>query len=319
MDAIPVKKTLKSKRKSPGWWKRTADNMKKEPKLYLLLMPVLLYFVVFKYFPMTGSVIAFENFRFSDGVFGSQWVGLQHFKQLFGSSDFYQIFFNTLLLNVYNIAFGFPVPIILALLLNEVRSNAFKRTVQSILYIPHFISWVVLGGIVISMFSAKGVINHIIVLCGGEKQGFLLNNVSWVVVYVLSGIWQSAGWGTIVYMAAITGIDPEIYEVAELDGAGRLRKMWNITLPSIKGTIAVMLILKMGRMMEVGFEQIYALQNDAVRSVSEVFSTYEYRLGLEGMQYSYTTAIGLFKGIVGLIIVALTNKVIHLMGEEGLW
>lgn len=310
---------MKAVRKKDGLWRRFVTNIKNEPALYAMLFPVLFYFIFFKYVPMFGTVIAFENFRFSDGIFGSQWVGLQHFKQLFTSADFYRIFINTLMLNVYNMAFGFPVPIILALLLNEVRCNAFKRTVQSILYIPHFISWVVLGGIIISMFSVRGVINHIIQNFGAEPIGFLTSNVSWIVVYVFSGIWQSAGWGTIVYMAAITGIDPEIYEVAELDGAGRFRRMVSITLPMIKSTIAVMLILKMGRMMEVGFEQIYALQNDAVRSVSEVFSTYEYRLGLEGMQYSYTTALSLFKGVVGLIIVMLTNKAVKLMGEEGLW
>lgn len=310
---------MKTAVKKAGFLKRLRNNVKNEPVLYIMLLPILFYFIFFKYVPMFGTVIAFEQFRFADGIFGSQWVGLQHFKQLFASPDFYRIFFNTLLLNIYNIAFGFPVPIILALLLNEIRCTPFKRTVQSILYIPHFISWVVLGGIIISMFSAKGVINHIIENFGGNPIGFLTSNVSWIIVYVFSGIWQSAGWGTIVYMAAITGIDPEIYEVAELDGAGRFRRMISITLPMIKGTAAVMLILKMGRMMEVGFEQIYALQNDAVRSVSEVFSTYEYRLGLEGMQYSYTTALGLFKGIVGLIIVTLTNKAVNLMGEEGLW
>ena len=310
---------MKTAAKKVGFLKRLRDNVKNEPVLYIMLLPILFYFIFFKYVPMFGTVIAFEQFRFADGILGSQWVGLQHFKQLFASPDFYRIFFNTMLLNIYNIVFGFPVPIILALLLNEIRCTPFKRTVQSILYIPHFISWVVLGGIIISMFSAKGVINHIIENFGGNTIGFLTSNVSWVIVYVFSGIWQSAGWGTIVYMAAITGIDPEIYEVAELDGAGRFRRMVSITLPMIKGTAAVMLILKMGRMMEVGFEQIYALQNDAVRSVSEVFSTYEYRLGLEGMQYSYTTALGLFKGIVGLIIVTLTNKAVNLMGEEGLW
>lgn len=310
---------MKTAVKKVGFLKRLRNNVKNEPVIYIMLLPVLFYFIFFKYVPMFGTVIAFEQFRFADGIFGSQWVGLQHFKQLFASPDFYRIFFNTLLLNIYNIAFGFPVPIILALLLNEIRCTPFKRTVQSILYIPHFISWVVLGGIIISMFSAKGVINHIIENFGGNPIEFLTSNVSWIIVYVFSGIWQSAGWGTIVYMAAITGIDPEIYEVAELDGAGRFRRMISITLPMIKGTAAVMLILKMGRMMEVGFEQIYALQNDAVRSVSEVFSTYEYRLGLEGMQYSYTTALGLFKGIVGLIIVTLTNKAVNLMGEEGLW
>ncbi len=310
---------MKVARERDGFWKRLRINIHTEPMLYMMLLPILFYFIFFKYVPMFGTVIAFENFRFVDGIFGSQWVGLQHFKQLFASPDFYRIFMNTLLLNVYNMVFGFPAPIILALLLNEIRCTMFKRTVQSVLYIPHFISWVVLGGIIISMFSAKGVINQIIQNCGGNPVGFLTSNISWIMVYVFSGIWQSSGWGTIVYMAAITGIDPEIYEVAELDGAGRLRRMVSITLPMIKSTVAVMLILKMGRMMEVGFEQIYALQNDAVRSVSEVFSTYEYRFGLEGMQYSYTTALGLFKGVVGLIIVMLTNKAVKLMGEEGLW
>lgn len=216
---------MKVVRERDGFWKRLRINIHTEPMLYMMLLPILFYFIFFKYVPMFGTVIAFENFRFVDGIFGSQWVGLQHFKQLFASPDFYRIFMNTLLLNVYNMVFGFPAPIILALLLNEIRCTMFKRTVQSVLYIPHFISWVVLGGIIISMFSAKGVINQIIQNCGGNPVGFLTSNISWIMVYVFSGIWQSSGWGTIVYMAAITGIDPEIYEVAELDGAGRLRRM----------------------------------------------------------------------------------------------
>lgn len=295
-------------------------NFKRNKYLYLFLVPSILYFVIFKYAPMYGIIIAFKEFRFADGILGSEWVGLKYFTRLFTSQDFFHILRNTLLLNLYNIIFGFPIPILLAVLLNEVKSNSFKKTVQSVLYIPHFISWVILGGIVISLLSpSSGMINTVLGKLGIAPIFFMKSEFWWVVSYVVSGIWQSAGWGTIIYLAAITGIDSQLYEAAVIDGAGKLRQMWNITLPGISSTIAVLLILRMGKMMEVGFEQVYILQNDAVRMVSEVISTYEYRIGLLGMQYSYTTALGLFKGVVGLVLISLTNRICKTLGEEGLW
>ena len=287
-----------------------------------MLIPIVIYFIIFKYLPMYGLVIAFKNFKFSDGILGSKWVGLEHFRNLLGNADFYKILRNTLLLNLYAIIFSFPAPIILAVLMNELRNERFKKTVQSILYMPHFLSWIILGGLIMNIFSpSTGIVNLIIKMLGGEPRYFMIDSVWWQVIFTASGIWQSAGWGTIIYLAAITGIDPELYEAAELDGAGRLKKMRYITLPCIKGTISIMLILRMGSVMDVGFEQIIALQNDAVLDVSDVISTYVYRVGLQGAQYSYTTAIGFFQSFISLILVVATNMLIKRVNdnEGGLW
>ena len=227
---------------------------------------------------------------------------------------------NTLLLNLYNLIFGFPMPIILALFINEAGNVLFKRSVQSFLYIPHFISWVVLGGIVVSLLSpSTGVINGIIKMFGGEPIYFMADSFWWPVWYTISGIWKEAGWGTIIYMAAISGVDPSLYEAAAVDGAGRFRKMWHITLPCIRGTIVVLLIMNLGKMMNSGFEQVYALQNSSVRSVSEVISTYVYRLGIQGGQYGYTAALGLFQSVIGMILIIAANKTTKALGENGLW
>lgn len=294
--------------------------LKRDYQLYLLLVPAMVIFIIYKYIPMLGNIIAFKDFKFSDGIFGSDWVGMKHFVRLFSSDDFYSILKNTLLLSLYSVVFSFPMPIILALMLNEVKNASFKKSIQSIVYIPHFISWIVLGGMVISLLSpTTGVVNKIIKVFIDEPIYFMKSTFWWRVVYILAEIWQGAGWGSIIYLAAITGIDGELYEAAKMDGAGKLQCMWNITLPCIRSTICIMLILRLGKVMEVGFEQIYALQNDAVKSVSEVISTYEYRIGLQGMQYSYTTALGIFKSVISLILVLSTNKIINLMGEEGLW
>lgn len=300
--------------------RKTLGRMYKDRYLYLMMFPVLVFFFIFKYIPMYGTIIAFKDFRFVDGIMGSEFVGLKHFIRLFSSEDFYRIFANTLLLNVYNVIFSFPVPIILAILLNEVRNRWFKKSIQSILYIPHFISWVVLGGIIINILSpSSGVINQILKACGAEPIYFMRSSFWWIVVFVCSTIWQTAGWGTIVYLAAITSIDAEQYDAAVIDGANKWQQITKITLPSIRGTIAIMLILRMGQMLDVGFEQIYMLQNDAVLNVSDVISTYEYRVGLEGMQYSYTAALGLFKGLIGLILITSTNYIVRRLGENGLW
>ena len=289
--------------------------------LYLLLVPIIAYYIIFKYGPMYGVIIAFKNFRFSDGIWGSEWVGLRHFKSLFGSRDFYMVLRNTLLLNIYNLIFGFPVPIILAILINEVHNHIFKRTVQSLIYIPHFISWVVLGGIWISLLSpSTGVVNIVLNKVLGIKPiYFLADKFWWPVMFVISGIWQGAGWGTIIYLAAITNIDPQLYEASYVDGASKWRQMWHITLPGIRSTIAILLILRMGGMMNVGFEHVFVLQNSAVRSVSEVISTFVYRAGILSTQYSYTTAVGLFQSLVSMILIVSTNRIIKALGEEGLW
>jgi putative aldouronate transport system permease protein len=305
----------------PGRLKLAWKYLKRDRYLYMLLVPILAYYVTFKYAPMFGEIIAFKNYRFADGIWGSQWVGFKHFERLFTSPDFFKVLKNTLLLNVYSIVFAFPVPIVLAIILNEVRIEWYKRTIQNLLYIPHFISWVVLGGIVIALLSpSTGVVNIALVkLFGIEPIYFMASNFWWPIAFILSGIWQNAGWGTILYLAAMAGIDPQLYEAAKIDGASKLRRIWHVTLPGIRSTIAILLILRVGQMMDVGFEHIFVMQNKAVYEVSNVISTYVYHVGLEGLQYSYTTALGLFQSIIGLILIVSVNKIIKAMGENGLW
>jgi putative aldouronate transport system permease protein len=269
---------------------------------------------------MYGLVIAFKDFRLAKGIFGSSWIGFQQFRKLFSNPSFFSILRNTLLLNVYSLVFGFPAPIILALLINEVRSTLFKRINQSILYLPHFISWVVLAGIFIQMLSpSTGVINLVLTAVGMKPVYFMADTFWWPVVFIISGIWAGAGWGSIIYLAAISGIDPQLYEAARIDGANKLAQIWHITLPGIKNTIALLLILRMGSMMDVGFEHIFNLQNPAVYEVADVISTYVYRVGIQGAQYSYTTAIGLFQSAVSLVLVVCANKITRALGENSLW
>ena len=269
---------------------------------------------------MYGIIMAFRDYMIGDGIWGSAWVGVKHFRTLFNSYDFYRILRNSLLLNVYSVIFQFPVPILLALLLNEVKCNRFKKPVQSILYLPHFLSWVILAGIVIQMLSpSTGIVNAIIKFFGGEPIYFMSSKGWWLVVFIISGIWKESGWGTIIYLAAISGVDAQLYEAAQIDGAGKLRQIWHITMPAIKPTIVILLVMRMGSMMDVGFDQIYMLSNDYVRDVADVFSTYIYRMGIENIRYSYTTAIGLFQSIVNLILLAGTNWVAHRLGEQGIW
>ncbi|MBB6672738.1 ABC transporter permease [Cohnella nanjingensis] len=288
--------------------------------LYLMLVPVALYFAIFKYAPLFGEVMAFKNYRLSEGIWGSPWVGLDQFRKLFTSLDFPEILRNTLLLNVYGLAFAFPVPIVLALMLNELRSERYKRILQNLLYIPHFMSWIVLGSIVIALLSpSTGVVNAVLKLLGIEPVYFMASTIWWPVVFIGSSIWREAGFGTILYLAAMASVNPQLYEAAAIDGAGKWRQIWHVTLPGIRGTVAILLVLHMGRMMDVGFEQVYALQNSAVGSVSEVISTYVYDRGIVGLQYSYTTALGLFQSVVSLLLVVAVNRLIRAMGERGLW
>jgi putative aldouronate transport system permease protein len=227
---------------------------------------------------------------------------------------------NTILLNVYGLVFGFPAPIILSLLLNEVRNRFFKRINQSILYIPHFMSWVILSGIFIQILSpSTGVVNQLISTLGGEPIYFMASDFWWPVVYVVSGIWQGVGWGTIIYLAAISGIDPELYEAARIDGAGRGAQMWHITLPCIKPTISILLILNLGGMLGSSWEKVYTLQNSAVYEVSDVLATYTYRLGILNSQFSFTTAVGLFNSVVSLLLIVAANKITRMIGENNLW
>ena len=311
-----MKSTSKKGNKRP-----LIKDIRRDKWLYIFLTPIMIYFIIFKYLPMLGTIMAFQNFKFSTGFFESEWVGLEHFHRLFSGKNFYLILRNTLLLNAGSVLFGFPVPIILAIFLNEVKSKTFKKVTQSIMYLPHFMSWVVLGGILIGLLSpSSGIVNHILKnVFGIQPIYFMGSRFWWPITFIISGIWQGAGWGTIIYLAAITGIDPQLYEAARIDGAGKLKQIRYVTLPCLKSTIVVMLILRMGSMMDVGFEQVYVMMNPAVRDVSEVISTYVYRVGIEGAQYSYTTAIGLFQSAVSCILVYTTNRISKKVNGEGLW
>lgn len=300
------------------------QSLLKYKYLHLMILPCIVYYVMFHYIPMAGIVIAFKNYRgvvsgFA-GIFEAPWIGLKNFEMFFGSIYFGRILRNTILISLYRIIFSFPMPIIYALLLNELRSHRFKRVVQTISYLPHFLSWVVISGLVVVLLSTDGgPINGLISALGGEPVFFLASNRHFRSILVISGIWQGVGWGSIVYLAAISGVSPELYESAELDGARRFQKMWHITLPSIKEIIAIYLILSVGRILSENFDQIYNLYSPAVYETADVFETYVYRSGVGEARFSYSAAVGLFKGVISFVLVILTNRAAKLMGSDGIW
>lgn len=279
-------------------------------QLYFLLAPGVLFFLLFKYVPITGSVIAFQDYNIYKGITGSEFVGFKHFSNLFTYPEFSTIFINTVLISVYQLLFGFPAPIILALLLNEVRKMWFKRTVQTIVYLPHFLSWVIVGGLVINVLSPNyGIVNDLLEQLGFNRIFFMQQPEYFRSIVVASGIWKEVGWNAIIYLAALASINPEMYEAADVDGAGRLRKIVSITLPSLLPTIMILFLLRIGNLLELGFEQIYMLLNPLVAEKGQILDTYIYSIGLLGGQYSYTTAIGIFKSVVGLILILGFNQI----------
>jgi putative aldouronate transport system permease protein len=289
---------------------RRRRRLKQNIPLFIMLVPVIAYYILFKYWPMGGLVIAFKNYNFSDGILGSPWVGLKYFKLLFSSSNTLQIIWNTFWLSLLSLVFGFPIPIFLAILINEVRRSWFKRWVQTIIYLPHFFSWVIVSGIVLSLFATDyGSINKVLKLFNIEPITFLYESKSWVSIFIGSGVWKEMGFSTIIYLAALTTIDPSLYESAGMDGATKWRQMWHVTLPGIRHTIILLLILAMGKVMEVGFDQVYNLQNAAVADVSEVISTYIYKIGLGSSQFSLTTAMGFFESIISCSLVLIANRI----------
>lgn len=289
---------------------RKPSYLLKNWQIYSMIVPGLLFFVIFKYIPLAGSIIAFQDYNPFGGVLGSEFVGFKHFVELFSYPEFYRVLRNTLLISLYQLIFGFPAPLILALLLNEVRKVGVKRVMQTVLYVPHFLSWVILGSIMITLLSPDtGMVNQILSALGLEKIFFMQEPEYFRSIVVTSGIWKEAGWGTIIYLAALTGINPELYEAAEVDGAGRMRQVFSITIPALLPTIMVLLLLKVGHIMDLGFEQIYILLNPLVRETGDILDTYIYEIGLLGGQYSYTTAIGLFKSLVGLVLIMGVNYI----------
>lgn len=287
--------------------------------IYLMLLPVVLYYLIFCYGPMYGAQIAFRDFSPGRGIWSSPWVGFKYFQEFFQSYYFVRLLRNTLLLNIFDIVFGFPMPIIMAILINEVRHRVFKRTIQTIFYLPHFISIVVICGIILDFTSGNGVINSLLGLMGFAKIRFLLLPEWFRTIYVGSDIWQATGWNSIIYLAALANISPDLYEAAKVDGAGRFRQMLNITLPGLAPTIIIMLILRMGRIMYVGVEKIILLYNPSTYETADVISSFVYRKGVIEMNYSYTTAIGLFNSAISFALVYSVNRLSRKVSDSSLW
>ena len=305
---------------SPTSKKGLGKYFKANKSLYMMLIPGMLYLFIFNYIPMGGIVIAFQNFNVVKGIFESQWIGFENFQYLFTSVDFYKVLRNSLLISFYKLVWGFPIPILLAILLNEVRSVKFKKFSQTALYLPYFISWVVLASIITNFLSpTDGIFNHIRAAFGLEPIAFLQEPKFFRTVIVVAENWKGAGWGTIIYLAAVTGIDSQLYEAALIDGANRWQRIWHITLPGIKSTIIVMLIMRMGNVLKNGFEDIFLLLNTITLDVGEVFETYTYRIGLRGGRFSYSTAVGLFQSVVGFVMITLANKFSKKIGESSLY
>ena len=287
---------------------------------YILLLPAIIFTVVFAYVPMYGAQIAFRDYKVKLGFWGSEWVGMKHFIRFVTSSNFWPLLRNTLGISVYSLVAGFPAPIILAFMLNELQSGKLRKSVQMITYAPHFISAVAVCGL-IRLFTQResGVINLLIMMLGGEGVDFLAEPAYFSTIYVISSIWQELGWGTIIYLAALSGVDPQIVEVSVIDGASRLQKIWYIDIPTIMPTIIILLILNVGSILSVGYEKVLLLQTPLNMETSDIISTYVYRLGIEDAQFSYTTAIGLFNSVVNLALLTIVNYISKKFSGSSLW
>ncbi|KRE64775.1 ABC transporter permease [Paenibacillus sp. Soil750] len=306
----------KFSRKREGRWRRVWRNL----DTYVLLVPGLLLLLLFKYTPMYGVLIAFQEFNIFDGIRGSQWVGFEQFRKLMQSSEFMQVFTNTLLISIYKIVLLFPIPILIALLLNEIRFPAFKRTIQTIIYMPHFLSWVIISGLFMTILSpSDGLVNTVIQWFGGESIRFFMDNHVFRSVVVFTAGWKEIGWNAIIFIAALASVEQEQYEAASIDGANRLQQMWHISLPGIVPTIILMLILRLGMVLDAGTEQILTMYNPTVYASGDVIGTFVYRMGLGKMDYSFSTAVGLFNSVVGFILVISGNWLSKRLLNRGIW
>lgn len=293
--------------------------IKRSKWMYLLILLPVVYYAVFCYAPMYGVLIAFENYKISKGVLGSEWVGVKWFAKFIVDPYFWKLVRNTLLLNIYGLVWGFPVPIILAVMINEVRHTGYRRVVQTFSYLPHFISTVVVCGMVVNFLSLDGLINQLIGALGFEKIQFLVLPGWFRTIFTVSGIWQSCGWSSIIYLAALMSVDQELVEAAAIDGANRFQKIWHVSLPCIAPTISVMLIMQLGKLMTLGYEKILLLYNGSTYETADVISTYVYRRGILSADYSYSTAVGLFQTVVSLTLLVLSNKASKHLSETSLW
>ncbi|MEV4576177.1 ABC transporter permease subunit [Nonomuraea jabiensis] len=304
------------RRAKPGTWRHA---IRRDWQLYSLAILPLLFFAIFRYLPMLGNVIAFRKFEPGGSIFGESWVGLRYVKMFLNDPSFWTVFTNTLVLGALTLLFCFPLPIVLALLLNEVRNRRVKRFLQSVSYLPHFLSMVIVAGIVMQMLAIDGPVNQIVKVFGGEPTAFLQKPEWFRTIFVSSEVWQTVGWGTILYLAALTTIDEQLYEAARMDGAGRWRQIWHVTLPGIRPTAVTLLILNIGTFMAVGFEKVLLLYNPLTYPTADVISTYLYRMGVESSNLSYAAAIGLFEALVGVVLILSANLISRRTVGTSLW
>ena len=309
--ALPVKKASLGTRIKKEWQRNYC--------LYIFAIPIFIYFIMFKYVPMFGLVIAFKNFSLGKGVFGSDWVGFKYFMEFFNSVYFTRTLTNTLTLSILSILFNFPFPIIFALLLNEIKAGKLKRFVQTSSYLPHFISMVVICGIITDFCSSDGLITSLIVALGGDKINYLADSRYFRTIFVTSGVWQTFGWSSIIYIAALTGIDEQLYEAAAIDGATRWQRVWHITIPGIANTIIILLIMRLGHVLSVGYEKVILLYTPQTYDVADIISSYNYRLGIIEARYGYSTAVGLFQSIINIIVLVISNGLSRKYSETSLF
>lgn len=298
---------------------RVRKDFIRNRSLYLLVLPVIIFYLLFHYKPMYGAIIAFQDFVPRKGISGSDWVGFANFIRFFQSPYFWRLIRNTLLISLYGIAFGFPAPIILALLLNELHHKKFKKTVQTLTYLPHFISLVVVTGMIKDFTQSTGLINDIIVMLGGTRTSLIQNPDLYRTIYIVSDIWQGIGWGSIIYLSALSGVDQQLYEASSIDGAGRWKQMIHVTLPAIAPTIIIMLIMRMGQLLGTGYEKTILLYNEATYETADVIASYIYRVGILERDWSYSTAIGLFNSLINLLLIVAANKISRKVSETSLW
>ncbi|MFK7692298.1 ABC transporter permease [Paenibacillus sp. HJGM_3] len=315
MAMAPSSPAAQNRKRNPTWM-----LFLKYKYLYLLMLPGFAYFLIFHYIPLYGITLAFKNFRIRDGILGSPWIGLDNFRILFASPTFLSVFKNTIIIGFYKLLWGTPAPILLALLINEIRSLSYKKLIQTLSYMPHFLSWIIVSGLFLQLLSpGTGPVNYVIKLLGFDPIYFLGDSSWFRTMMVLTGMWKSIGWDSIIYLAALATVNPELYEQGEIDGCSRLQRIWYITLPSIKSVIIILFILNAGSIIDDNFDQIFNFLNDSVLGVGDVLSTYVYRMGLVEMKYSMATAIDLFKNVIAFILVFSANFVAKKAGEEGIW
>lgn len=313
---LPVKPVKPPKK---GGFHEIAKQLNKNKYLYLLLLLPIIYFIIFKYKPMYGVIIAFKDYSVRKGIMGSPWVGLDNFKAFLTDPNFFTIFKNTIILGVMQIVFCFPIPIIFALMVNEVRNKKLKGIVERISCFPHFISLVVVISVLSTFVSKEGLVNQIVMAFGGEAKSYMLDSAWFRPLYIISDIWQETGWSAIIYLAALSNVDLQLYEACDMDGGGRFTKLWHITLPSITPTITIMFILRMGSIMGVSFEKVLLMQNPTIFETADVIGTYVYRRGLQGAQYSYATAVGIFESVIGIFFLLLSNTISKKVNETSLF